>query len=203
MIRSRSLLVLCALVAATFSGCLGEPEVEERWTNLEFLSASTGEALVFDVGDTVNVDFRSRVTFRGHFIGFMVAELRVSRTLTADSLYLDSESDAIAASENVERLLQRSQPVARVVKGMAGFPALRRTLESGFTTQVPGFVSGEFDRPGGVPRSLFLVLYMGDAEEIELEDGRDSLVVTPFSTRGDEVLFKAIALPFTDTEPAP
>lgn len=203
MFGRRWFSVLPWFAAAAFTGCLGEPEVEERWTNLEFLAASTGTALSFAPGDTIGADIRARVTFRGHFIGFLVAEVRVSHTLTADSLYLDAEGDAIAASEDVGRLLQRSQPLSRTVRGMAGYPALRRTVETQFDTLVPASVNGAFDRPGGQPRGLFLVLYMGDGEEIELEDGRDSLVVTPFDTREDEVLFKAIALPLDDGTAAP
>ena len=203
MLRHRSLPLLAVLAAAAFTGCLGEPEVEERWTNLEFLSTSTQEVESYAPGDTVGAAIRARVTFRGHFIGFMVTELRVSHTLTADSLFLDDERDAIAASENVARLLQRSQPLTRTVRGMAGYPALRRYVETEFETQIPASVNGIFDRPGGVPRGLFLVLYMGDGEEIELEDGSDSLVVTPFDTREDEVLFKAIALPLGDGSVAP
>lgn len=199
--RCSVLLVLCA--AAGFAGCLGEPEVEERWTNLEFLEASTGPALSFAPGDSIDATLRARVTFRGHFIGFMVAEWRVSHTLTADSLFLDHELDAIAASENVGRLLQHSQPLTRTVRGLAGYPALRRTMESEITTTVPAMVNGAFDRPGGATRGLFLVLYMGEGEEIELEDGSDSLAVTPFDTREDEVLFKAIALPLDDGSGTP
>lgn len=194
----------CAVAAAAlFGGCLGEPEVEQRWTNLELLRVDTGASGLFAIGDSVRVDLRSRVTFRRHFVGTMVAELRVSQSLSADSLFLDAEGDAIEASEEVQRLLDRSSPVARHVKGMAGFPSLRRTLDLDFEAVVPDFVNGAFDPPGGTPRSLFLVLYMGDGEEIELEDGRDSLVVTPFDTHEDEVLFKALALPLEGGDLAP
>lgn len=201
--RTRWLYVPCMVVAATLTGCLGEPEVQERWTNLEFLAASTGARESWAVGDTVSADLRSRVTFRGHFIGFLVAEVRVSHTLTPDSLFLDDVLDPVAASVDVGRLLARSQPVARTVKGMAGYPSLRRTLETELVATVPAMVSGTFDRPGGTPRGLFLVLYMGDGEEVRLEGGRDSLVVTPFDTHDDEVLFKAIALPMTDEAVTP
>ena len=35
---------------------------------------------------------------------------------------------------------------------------------------------------------------MGDGDEVELENGADSLVVTPFSVEGSEVLFTGFPL---------
>lgn len=198
--RTTTLLLLLALL---LGGCLGEPPVEERWTNLEFLEVADFGVLPFHMGDSVSVHVTSRVTFRDQFVGFMVGELRVSQTLSADSLFLDHTSDAIIASENVDRLLTQSSPVARGTKGLAGFPQLRRTIDMQFEATVPGFVDGRFDPPGGVPRGLFLVLYMGEGEEVEQEDGTDSLVVQPFLTHEDRILAKAIALPFGEETPQP
>ena len=198
--RIATLLLILALL---LGGCLGEPPVEERWTNLEFLEVPDFGATSFGVGDSVSVQVRSRVTFRDQFVGFVVGELRVSQTLSADSLFLDHTRDAIVASENVDRLLTQSSPVARGTKGLAGFPQLRRTLDMHFEATVPGFVDGRFDPPGGTPRGLFLVLYMGEGEEVEQEDGSDSLVVRPFLTHEDQILAKAIALPFGDGLPQP
>lgn len=197
--RSFFLLLLAGLVA----GCLGEPPVEERWTNLEMLSFDVPDSTSLAPGDQVTVRMESRVTFRQLMTGFLVGEVRVSSTLTADSLVLDDE-DRILVSESVDYLLSNSFPVSREVKGLAGFPQLRRRVPMEFDVRVPS-QAGETYEPGGGPASgLFLVLYMGEGDEIELEDGRDSLVVTPFTTHEDEVLATAQILEFTaPVVPAP
>ena len=187
------------VLAGLLGGCLGEPPVEERWTHLEILSMAVPDTAAIAFGDSLPVQISSRVTFRDLFTGFLVGEIRVSQSLSADSLYFDADEDPVRASEDVHRLLAASAPVARGLKGLAGFPQLIRRVDFEISTRVPAFVDGRFDPPGGPPRGLFLVLYMGDGEEIELEDGRDSVVVTPFVTRDDHILAKAIALPLAGT----
>jgi hypothetical protein len=40
----------------------------------------------------------------------------------------------------------------------------------------------------GAPIGVFLISYLGAGEEVELEDGRDSLIVTPFPFRDYAIL---------------
>lgn len=189
------LFLLLALAAGGLAGCLGEPPIEERWTHLELLSADLPDSVALSPGDRVIVRTDGRVTFRQLMTGFMVGEVRVSAQLTADSLALDHE-DAIVVSESVDRLLANSHPVARAVKALAGFPQLRRMIPMEFEVTVPASAGAPFAPGSGPASGLFLVLYMGEGEEIELEDGRDSLVVTPFTTHEDEILATARVLAF-------
>ena len=187
----RRLLLLGALLSGLLAGCLGEPPVEERWTHLEMIGVTVPDSTGLQPGDRVNVRLDGRVTFRRLVTGFLVGEVRTAADLSADSLALDDE-DLVLASESVDHLLRRSTPVARAVKALAGFPQLRRTVPMEFTVDVPA-TSTSVD---GAAPSLFLVLYMGDGEEIELADGRDSLVVEPFDTHEDEVLAQGRPLAF-------
>ena len=68
---------------------------------------------------------------------------------------------------------------------MTGYDHLMQDIRLSFTAQLP-------DTPasGGV----YLLLYMGAGDEIRLEDGRDSLVVTPFISTEYEVLHTGFAL---------
>lgn len=192
---ARITLVL-ALCVGVFAGCLGEPPIEERWTFLEMMSFDVPDSAALAPGDRVTVAVDARVTFRQLMTGFLVGEVRVSSSLTPDSLALDDE-DLILVSENVDRLIANSTPVSRDVKGLAGFPQLRRRVPFEFDVTVPAN-SGPVFTPGAGPvTGLFLVLYMGEGEEIELEDGRDSLVVTPFTTHENEILATAYAIDFS------
>jgi hypothetical protein len=58
-----------------------------------------------------------------------------------------------------------------------------------FTAQVPPAVLTS----GG----LFLVLYMGSGDEIELANGEDSLVVTPFVSTDREILHTGFPITVT------
>ena len=187
----RRLLLLGALVSGLLAGCLGKPPVEERWTHLEMIGVTVPDSAALRPGERVTVRLDGRVTFRRLVTGFLVGEVRTTAELTADSLALDDE-DLVLASESVDHLLRRSTPVARAVKPLAGFPQLRRTVPMEFTVDVPA-TPGSVD---GAAPSFFLVLYMGDGEEIELADGRDSLVVDPFETHEDEVLAQGRPLAF-------
>ncbi len=187
----RRLLLIGDLLRGLLAGCQGEPPVEERWTHLEMIGVTVPDSAGLQPGDRVTVRLDGRVTFRRLVTGFLVGEVRTAAELSADSLALDDE-DLVLASESVDHLLRRSTPVARAVKALAGFPQLRRTVPMEFTVDVPA-TPGSVD---GTAPSLFLVLYMGDGEEIELADGRDSLVVDPFDTHEDEVLAQGRPLAF-------
>jgi hypothetical protein len=69
-----------------------------------------------------------------------------------------------------------------------------QSIDLSFTAQVPPeMFSGGTTPTGG----LFLLLYMGDGDEIELQDGTDSLVVTPFVSTDYEVLHTGFPLNVT------
>ena len=81
-----------------------------------------------------------------------------------------------------------SVTAGRATRLVTGFDHLMRTVDLEFSTRVPpAMLSGGPDSLA--TRGLYLVLYMGEGEEIELPGGADSLVVTPFAVEDSEVLF--------------
>lgn len=197
----RHLVLIGALASGILAGCLGDPPIQERWTHLEMIGVAAPDSADLRSGDTATIRLDGRVTFRRLVTGFLVGEVRVASDLTVDSLALDDE-DLVLASESVDRLLRRSTSVARSVKALAGFPQLRRTVPMEFQVRVPATPAPTEGAPANPAPSVFLVLYMGDGEEVELADGRDSLVVRPFDTHEHEVLAQGRPLVF-HPEPTP
>ena len=68
------------------SSCLGEPEVDERWTLLEMVSVSPQPNQARSASQPLNVSVGGRITYRDIVTGFVVAEVRYSPTLTTYSL---------------------------------------------------------------------------------------------------------------------
>jgi hypothetical protein len=65
-----------------------------------------------------------------------------------------------------------------------------------FTAQVPAALTAP-----GAPGGLYLVLYMGSGDEIRLQNGTDSLVVTPFVSTDKEVLHSGYTLNLSAATP--
>jgi hypothetical protein len=66
---------------------------------------------------------------------------------------------------------------------VTGWTHLIQEVDLEFDAAVPAATDSS-----GAYLSAFLVTYLGEADEIELEDGSDSLVVTPFDIDEMEVL---------------
>jgi hypothetical protein len=202
--RAGGAFVLSALTLAAggFAGCLDEPPVEDRWNSIELLSSNINDETVIPVGTTTQVAVSARITFREILTGFVVAELRVSQSMEYSDVLLDFDERKIATSLDVDRILQQSVPAGRATQIVTGYPQLMRTLNLEFEATIPAAVDSTYDPPGGDTRSMFLVLYMGSGDEIELEDGSDSLVIDPFHTQEDRILHKGFAVPLTAPPPS-
>jgi hypothetical protein len=181
--------------AAIFAGCLEEPPIEERWSNVRIDSQSVGGTGPLSAGDSTRVRVRTSVRFEELITGFVVAELRASQSLSYEDIGLDSIDDPIAESELVERIVSQSVPAGRATRATVGFPQLIRRFDFDFDVRIPTFVSGSYDPPGGITRSLFLLVYLAEGDEIRLSTGQDSLVVDPFITQDMQVLHKGLAIP--------
>ena len=57
------------MLLLTLVGCLGEPEIDERWTLVEFLNASPGPSAVAG-GQPLDVTVSGRITYRQIHTGF-------------------------------------------------------------------------------------------------------------------------------------
>jgi hypothetical protein len=174
-------------VAATIAlgGCLGEPEIDERWTLVEVLDVSPQPGYTATAGQPVDVSVNGRITYRRILTGFLVAEVRYSPAVPPSQVALDLTRHTEEVAQDVDLILANSTTAGRAIKAVTGFDHLMQDVHLSFTAQVPDTAAG-----GGV----YVLLYMGAGDEIRLEDGRDSLVVTPFVSSEYEVLHTGFAL---------
>ncbi len=178
--RPRWVVILPAVGALMLGSCLGEPEVDERWTLLEMVSVTPQPDQARPASQPLNVSVSGRVTYRDIVTGFMVAEVRYSPTLTTLSVPLDKDEHTEQCARSVDQVLANSVTAGRATRAVTGWDHLIQNVNLSFTASVPPAVLTS----GG----LFLVLYMGSGEEVELANGDDSLVVTPFVSTDKEIL---------------
>ena len=187
-------LALSALVGC-LAGCLGEPEIDERWTLLEFLGTDPrpGEKLAADQPVAINV--AGQITYRKIRTGYLVAEVRYSPDLPPSAVGLAPDEHTLTTSRQVERVLNNSVTAGRGTRAVTGFDHLIQQVDFSFDAVVPPeMFTGAPDSLAR--RGMYLVLYLAEGEEIELENNRDSLVVTPFPVDEYELLFTGFALDF-------
>jgi hypothetical protein len=84
----------------------------------------------------------------------------------------------------IDLILQNSVSIGRDTKLVTGWDHLVQPFDFSFSATVPSGTPG-----------LFLVCYLGSANEVELPDGSDSLVVIPFPSAQYQVL--PVGLPLT------
>ena len=179
--------IAAVFMAAAMAGCLDEPEIDERWTLLELMQTSPGTATVQPANQTVDIAVTGRITYRDIETGFLVAEARYADSLNRSGLVLDHNEHTLASALEIETILDNSVSAGRAVKAVTGFDHSQQTINLAFTAQVPQeLATGNPDSSGF--RGLYLVLYMAEGEEIELDGGADSLVVTPFRVEETQVL---------------
>jgi hypothetical protein len=186
----RRWLMMFALFAAFLPACLDEPEIDETWTKLEFLSVTPGPRQASSAGQPVNVSLKGRITYRRILTGFVVAELRYSPTIAPSSVLLNPEEHTLNDAQDIDRILANSVTTGRATRAVTGFDHLMQDVNFAFSGGVP---AGAASGTGG----LYLLLYMGEGDEVEQEDGTDSLVVTPFRSTDREVLHTGFAINIT------
>jgi hypothetical protein len=188
----RALVACIVTMLLALASCLGEPEIDKRWTLLEFVDVSPDPGATNSASQPVNVSVKGRITYRRIVTGFLVAEVRYSNTVLPASLALDPSKHTLEVAEDVDRIIANSVTAGRATRIVTGFDHLMQTIDLNFTAQVPAamFPGGTGPPVGG----LYLLLYMGDGDEIQLQNGRDSLVVTPFVSTDQEILHTGFAL---------
>jgi len=196
--RRRSTVVQGLILAVLLGmpalvGCLGEPEIDERWTLLEMMTSDPVPGENLPVDQPLSVQVSGRITYRAIRTGFLVAEVRYSDSLSPAAVGLDPDDHSLNTAHRVERVLNNSVTAGRATRAVTGFDHLMQDVTLNFEAIVPpNMFTGDPDSVAN--RGLFLVLYLGDGEEIELQDGRDSLVVTPMPVDQYEVLYTGFAL---------
>ncbi len=134
----------------------------------------------------LNVSIGGRITYRDIVTGFVVAEVRYSPTLTPLSLPLDKDEHNEICAASVDQILASSVTAGRATRAVTGWDHLMQDVNLSFTATVPP----EVLTAGG----CFLLLYMGSGDEIELANGEDSLVVTPFVSGQRQILHTGFPL---------
>lgn len=199
--RTRSLLGagLGLLFVLGVCGCLDEPEIDERWTLLEFLSVDPAPSQAVNGSGSMAVTVSGRITYRAIRTGFLVIEARYSPYMSGRSARLDHEEHTLEEAQRVEMVLENSVTAGRGVKAVTGFDHLMQQVDLEFDAVFPAdLFTGPADSVAN--RGMFVVMYLAEGDEIELDGGRDSLVVTPFDVEETEVLFTGYAL--TTLDPA-
>jgi hypothetical protein len=167
--------------ALLLPGCLGEPPIEERWTLLEIVGEPSLAPVV--PGQAAPISLTARVTYREILTGAVIAEIRASTMLGPGDTGLENDSDPLGAARDVDEILRNSVSLGFATRAVTGFDHLVQeiplTIETaGMTPEVPeGAVA---DTLAGPARGLFLLLYFGEVEEEENEEGDEIEVVTPF-----------------------
>jgi hypothetical protein len=191
-LQSPAAVILITALAA-LSGCLGEPEIDERWTKLEMLDSDPKSQAQVASDAGVEVRVRGRITYRAIHTGFLVAELRYSAVLDPASVALDPLEHDLDQARMVDRILENSVTAGRATRAVTGFDHLMQDIDLGFTGWVPPEMTASYP-DSGLTGGLYLLLYLAEGDEIELAGGRDSLVVTPFLSREYEILGTGLEL---------
>ncbi len=177
--RVRAALLLAGVLV---TGCLGEPELEDRWTRIDLDETSLESGQEIATGTPTSVRCTGAVTFRSVLTGFLVTEVRVSSSMTSDAVGLDPDGPRLDMAHDVDDILASSVTAGRAVRAMTGWDHLIFPFDLTFDATVPAVSDS------GATVGAFLVTYMGEGEEIELENGSDSLVVTPFPSEDYQIL---------------
>ena len=185
----RRLAPAAALLALPLlAGCLDEPEIEDRWTRVDLRGANVAPYQMLPPGWNDTLRVQTRVTWRSILTGYAVAELRAS-SIPAGQVALAPDAPRLRMATDIDRILAQSVSLGRVTRAVTGWDHLMQDLDLAFTATVPAATDST-----GAPVSLFLLVYLGSGEEIEREDGTDTLVVTPFVSSEAEVLPSGLVL---------
>jgi hypothetical protein len=192
--------VVAALGAATMLltgfGCLDEPEIEDRWTRVDLQSSNLLPNQAFAPGATIPVTVRAQITYRKIITGFLVAELRQS-TVPINSVVVHPDAERVTMANSIDQILANSVTRGRATRAFTGWDHLQQVFDLTFTGTAPGSATDST----GSATGFYLLCYLGEGEEIELGNGQDSLVVTPFPSVPYELL--PVGMELTVAPPGP
>lgn len=178
--RGERVVWLGALLVVALAGCFDEPEIEDRWTRLDIRSANVVTGQVLPPGSPVSLTVSADITYRKIVTGFAVAELRAS-TLSAADVMLHPDAPRVRMAQDIDRILQNSVTRGRATRAVTGWDHLIQRLDFTFAGTAPATADSN-------SAGLFLLFYLGSGVEVELANGTDSVVVTPFPSEAMEIL---------------
>ncbi|MGH7741191.1 MAG: hypothetical protein ACRENS_04140, partial [Candidatus Eiseniibacteriota bacterium] len=161
------------------------PGIEETWTRVDLISASSVPYQAIPVGaDSFTV--HARITYRKILTGFAVFELRGSTTLMPSSVEIAPFAPRLVMAQQIDTVLARSVTLGRITRAVTGWDHLMQDLTLGFNGTVPATLTDSSST--GPPSGLFLLCYLGSGVKIERVNQPDTLVVTPFGSSQYQVL---------------
>jgi hypothetical protein len=187
LVRTGRLLGRLALLApaclglALVTGCFDEPSIEDRWTRVDVTGSSLTPNQVVPPSTSQTITVGADITYRRIVTGFAVAELRASSTVTAASVVVAPESPRVTMAQDIDRILANSVTLGREARAVTGWDHLIQHIDFTFTGTTPA-------ASDSMARGLFLLVYMGSGNRVELQGGRDSIVVTPFLSEPTQIL---------------
>jgi len=183
--RGRRVVAWMALAALVLpvSGCFDAPEIQDRWTRIDLEGANhvPNQAVTPGVPDSIAIT--ATIIYRSILTGYAVAELRASTTLANGAVTLHPDASREPMAYDIDRILANSVSLGRVVRPVTGWDHLMQTLDLSFSAVPPASMG-----PTGAPAGLFLVCYLGSGTEIELQDGSDSVAITPYVSTQYQIL---------------
>jgi len=190
---ARVLAALLTLLALTGGGCLGEPEIEDRWTRIDIEASSVRPWQGLPAGSNQTFGVSAAITYRSILTGYAVTELRAS-TIRPTQVRVDPDADREPMAYAIDNILANSVSLGRSTRAVTGWNHLIQRIDFSFTSTIPTGVDSTGQAPG-----LFLLTYLADGEEIEVPGGMDTLIITPYPSAPYQIL--PIGLPLTITAP--
>ena len=176
-----ALLLVCAAIDA--GGCLGKPKIEDRWTRIDVRSSNLAENQAITPGVRKSIQVGSQITYRSIITGYLVCDLRASSTIGPTDVAIGLDAPRQRMAEDIDRLLVNSTCVGRATRAVTGWDHLIQGIDLSFSGVAPAT-----DSSGAAIRGLFLVCYLAQGDKIELANGMDSLVITPYRSTDYEYL---------------
>jgi hypothetical protein len=190
---ARAALAVVAMCALTGGGCLGEPEIEDRWTRVDFESSNVSAWQPLPAGSNQTFSVSAAITYRSIITGYAVTELRASSIRPAE-VPVAPDADREPMAYAIDNILANSVSMGRATRAITGWDHLIQRIDFNFIGSVPAGVDST-----GSPPGLFLITYLAEGEEIEVQGGMDSLVITPFPSAPYEIL--PVGMPLTVAAP--
>ena len=183
--RSLAIAALLPSLSLSLSGCLDAPDEDDLWTRLDIESVEplSHEKLVR--GETVSVRVRGSVTYRSIITGAVALEIRQSDNVGYGEVRLEDDRNRLGVLHDVNLILENSRVVSAVSRNVAGWDHLIHQMDFEFDVRLPAD-SGR----GGV----YAILYLGEANEVELPNGEEVTVVTAFDFEERHILPTGVEL---------
>lgn len=180
-----ALVLAGVLAAATGSGCLWEPKIEDQWTRFDILTPSPESRE--PLPDTLSaLRFQGRVTYRAIRTGSLIAEVLVSDSISYADVNFDPETPRREVLRDVERVMAGSRSLGIVGVAATGWDRLMRDVD--FAILTPGGLAH------GAEGGVYVVFYMGTAIREENPDGSESTRFEAFDFEQKEILPMGVEL---------